>query len=308
MKKIILSLFLALQLACTPLLSLTAQSAPITYEAGISQNAAKKADDNKKTGDTLTLSAPSVLLMEAKSGTIIYEKDANKQMPPASITKIMTLLLIFDALDAGKISLEDTVTVSEYAASMGGSQVFLEPGETQNVDTMIKCIAVASANDACVAMAEHIAGSEEEFVARMNQRAKKLGMKNTTFVNCCGLDVDGHLTTAYDIALMSRELITKYPKIHDYSLIWMDTITHETKKGSKEFGLTNTNKLVRQYQYTTGLKTGSTGKAKFCVSATAKKDKNRTDCRCYGSSGPKGKISGCREPAQLRFCKMPVLL
>ena len=272
MKKIILSLFLALQLACTPLLSLTAQSAPITYEAGISQNAAKKADDNKKTGDTLTLSAPSVLLMEAKSGTIIYEKDANKQMPPASITKIMTLLLIFDALDAGKISLEDTVTVSEYAASMGGSQVFLEPGETQNVDTMIKCIAVASANDACVAMAEHIAGSEEEFVARMNQRAKKLGMKNTTFVNCCGLDVDGHLTTAYDIALMSRELITKYPKIHDYSLIWMDTITHETKKGSKEFGLTNTNKLVRQYQYTTGLKTGSTGKAKFCVSATAKKD------------------------------------
>ena len=273
MKKIILSLFLALQLACTPLLSLTAQSAPITYEAGISQNSAKKADDNKKTGDTLTLSAPSVLLMEAKSGTIIYEKDANKQMPPASITKIMTLLLIFDALDAGKISLEDTVTVSEHAASMGGSQVFLEPGETQNVDTMIKCIAVASANDACVAMAEHIAGSEEEFVARMNQRAKKLGMKNTTFVNCCGLDVDGHLTTAYDIALMSRELITKYPKIHDYSMIWMDTITHETKKGSKEFGLTNTNKLVRQYQYTTGLKTGSTGKAKFCVSATAKKDK-----------------------------------
>ena len=269
MKKIILSLFLALQLACTPLLSLTAQSAPITYEAGISQNAAKKADDNKKTGDTLTLSAPSVLLMEAKSGTIIYEKDANKQMPPASITKIMTLLLIFDALDAGKISLEDTVTVSEYAASMGGSQVFLEPGETQNVDTMIKCIAVASANDACVAMAEHIAGSEEEFVARMNQRAKKLGMKNTTFVNCCGLDVDGHLTTAYDIALMSRELITKYPKIHDYSLIWMDTITHETKKGSKEFGLTNTNKLVRQYQYTTGLKTGSTSKAKYCLSATA---------------------------------------
>ncbi len=149
MKKIILSLFLALQLACTPLLSLTAQSAPITYEAGISQKFGKKADDNKKTGDTLTLSAPSVLLMEAKSGTIIYEKDANKQMPPASITKIMTLLfLIFDALDAGKISLEDTVTVSEHAASMGGSQVFLEPGETQNVDTMIKCIAVASANDA----------------------------------------------------------------------------------------------------------------------------------------------------------------
>ena len=298
MKKIILSLFLALQLACTPLLSLTAQSAPITYEAGISQNAAKKADDNKKTGDTLTLSAPSVLLMEAKSGTIIYEKDANKQMPPASITKIMTLLLIFDALDAGKISLEDTVTVSEYAASMGGSQVFLEPGETQNVDTMIKCIAVASANDACVAMAEHIAGSEEEFVARMNQRAKKLGMKNTTFVNCCG-----HLTTAYDIALMSRELITKYPKIHDYSMIWMDTITHETKKGSKEFGLTNTNKLVRQYQYTTGLKTGSTGKAKFCVSATAKKNKTELIAVVMAAPDPKGRFQDAANLLNYGFAK-----
>ena len=314
MKKIILSLFLALQLACTPLLSLTAQSAPITYEAGISQNAAKKADENKKTGDTLTLSAPSVLLMEAKSGTIIYEKDANKQMPPASITKIMTLLLIFDALDAGKISLEDTVTVSEHAASMGGSQVFLEPGETQNVDTMIKCIAVASANDACVAMAEHIAGSEEEFVARMNQRAKKLGMKNTTFVNCCGLDVDGHLTTAYDIALMSRELITKYPKIHDYSMIWMDTITHETKKGSKEFGLTNTNKLVRQYQYTTGLKmatnfkvtglkTGSTGKAKFCVSATAKKDKTELIAVVMAAPDPKGRFQDAANLLNYGFAK-----
>ena len=299
MKKIILSLFLALQLACTPLLSLTAQSAPITYEAGISQNAAKKADENKKTGDTLTLSAPSVLLMEAKSGTIIYEKDANKQMPPASITKIMTLLLIFDALDAGKISLEDTVTVSEHAASMGGSQVFLEPGETQNVDTMIKCIAVASANDACVAMAEHIAGSEEEFVARMNQRAKKLGMKNTTFVNCCGLDVDGHLTTAYDIALMSRELITKYPKIHDYSMIWMDTITHETKKGSKEFGLTNTNK----YQYTTGLKTGSTGKAKFCVSATAKKDKTELIAVVMAAPDPKGRFQDAANLLNYGFAK-----
>ena len=295
MKKIILSLFLALQLACTPLLSLTAQSAPITYEAGISQNAAKKADDNKKTGDTLTLSAPSVLLMEAKSGTIIYEKDANKQMPPASITKIMTLLLIFDALDAGKISLEDTVTVSEYAASMGGSQVFLEPGETQNVDTMIKCIGVA--------MAEHIAGSEEEFVARMNQRAKKLGMKNTTFVNCCGLDVDGHLTTAYDIALMSRELITKYPKIHDYSMIWMDTITHETKKGSKEFGLTNTNKLVRQYQYTTGLKTGSTGKAKFCVSATAKKNKTELIAVVMAAPDPKGRFQDAANLLNYGFAK-----
>ena len=162
------------------------------------------------------IEAQAAVLMDVNTEAVLYSKNADTQLYPASITKIMTLLLIFDALDAGKISLEDTVTVSEHAASMGGSQVFLEPGETQNVDTMIKCIAVASANDACVAMAEHIAGSEEEFVAKMNHRAKKLGMKNTTFVNCCGLDVDGHLTTAYDIALMSRELITKYPKIHDY--------------------------------------------------------------------------------------------
>jgi len=155
---------------------------------------------------------------------------------------------------------------------MGGSQVFLEPGETQTVDTMIKCIAVASANDACVAMAEHIWGSEEEFVAKMNERAKALGMEHTNFLNCNGLDADGHVTTARDIALMSRELITRYPKIHDYSTIWMENIIHTTKKGTTEFGLANTNKLIRQYPYATGLKTGSTSKAKFCLSATAKKD------------------------------------
>ena len=187
-------------------------------------------------------------------------------------TKIMTMILIFDALEEGKISLEDTVTVSEYAASMGGSQVFLEPGETQTVDTMLKCISVASANDACVAMAEHICGSEQEFVARMNQRAKDLGMANTTFVNCCGLDIEGHMTTARDVALMSRELIVKYPQIHNYCTIWMENITHVTRRGSSEFGLTNTNKLIRQYPYATGLKTGSTDDAKYCVSATAKKD------------------------------------
>ena len=167
--------------------------------------------------------APSAILMEASTGQIIYEKDADEQRPPASVTKIMTLLLIFDALDSGKISLKDEVSTSEYAASMGGSQVFLEPGETQTVDTMIKCIAVASANDACVAMAEYICGNEEEFVKQMNQRAKGLGMENTHFINCNGLDTDGHLTTAHDIALMSRELITTYPQIHDYSMIWMES-------------------------------------------------------------------------------------
>lgn len=220
----------------------------------------------------LNISAPSAILMEAFTGAVVYEKNSHEARHPASVTKIMTLLLIFDALDSGKISLKDEVSTSEYAASMGGSQVFLEPGETQTVDTMIKCIAVASANDACVAMAEYICGNEEEFVKQMNQRAKGLGMENTHFVNCNGLDTDGHLTTARDIALMSRELITTYPQIHDYSMIWMENITHTTKKGTTEFGLTNTNKLVRQYEYATGLKTGSTDKAKYCVSATAKKD------------------------------------
>lgn len=220
----------------------------------------------------IEVSAPSAILMEASTGTVIYEKDADTARPPASVTKIMTMLLIFDALESGKIKLEDEVTTSEFAASMGGSQVFLEPGEMQTVDTMLKCISVASANDACVAMSEYISGSEEVFVQKMNERAKGLGMQHTNFVNCNGLDVEGHVTTARDIALMSRELITKYPQIRDYCMIWMENITHTTSKGTSEFGLTNTNKLVRQYPYATGLKTGSTGEAKFCVSATAEKD------------------------------------
>ena len=215
------------------------------------------------------INAPSAILMEASTGQVIYEKNADEPLHPASITKIMTLLLIFDAIDSGKITLEDEVTVSEHAASMGGSQVFLEVGEVQTVQTMIKCIAVASANDASVSMAEHIWGSEDTFVAKMNERAKGLGMNNTNFVNCCGLDVDGHMTTARDIAIMSRELITKYPQIHNYSTIWMDTITHVTKKGETEFELSNTNKLIKQYEWATGLKTGSTGLAKCCLSATA---------------------------------------
>lgn len=232
---------------------------------------AEETGENIQNSD-VEVQAPSAVLMEASTGSVLYEKDADTRRAPASVTKIMTMLLIFDALESGKIRLEDEVSTSEYAASMGGSQVFLEPGETQTVDTMLKCISVASANDACTAMAEYIAGSEEAFVKMMNERAVGLGMKNTTFQNCNGLDVEGHLTTARDIALMSRELIETYPKIHDYCMIWMDTITHTTKKGTSEFGLSNTNKLVRQYPYATGLKTGSTNEAKFCVSATAEKD------------------------------------
>lgn len=230
----------------------------------------EREDEQNNAG--LQITAPSAILMEASTGQVIYEKDPDTQLPPASVTKVMTLLLIFDALESGKIGLADEVTTSEYAASMGGSQVFLEPGETQTVETMIKCISVASANDACVAMAEYICGNEGEFVAQMNQRAEELGMENTHFVNCNGLDTEGHLTTARDIAIMSRELITTHPQIYDYCKIWMENITHTTKKGTSEFGLTNTNKLIRQYEYATGLKTGSTSKAKFCVSATARKD------------------------------------
>lgn len=217
------------------------------------------------------IEAPYALLMEVSTGTVLYEKESHVATEPASVTKIMTMLLIFEALEEQKIKLEDVVVVSEKAASMGGSQVYLEPGEQQTVDDLLKCIAIASGNDACVAMAEHVSGSEEAFVGKMNEKAKELGMKDTHFVNCNGLDADGHLMSAYDVALMSRELLTKYPKIHDYCTVWMDTIVHHTARGDSEFGLNNTNKLIRHYEYSTGLKTGSTGKAGFCVSATAKK-------------------------------------
>ncbi len=220
----------------------------------------------------LELATPSAVLIEGSTGTIIFEKDKDKRLKPASVTKIMTLLLIFEALKSGQINLMDDVTVSEHAASMGGSQVFLEPYEVQNVDTMIKCISIASANDACVAMAEHLAGSEEEFAGRMNARAKELGMNNTNFVNCSGLDTENHYSSAYDIALMSKELVSNFPEISNYSTVWMDNFVHTTKKGRTEFGLTNTNKLIRSYKGITGLKTGSTSLAKYCLSATARRN------------------------------------
>lgn len=226
-------------------------------------------------GSAVNVTAKAAVLLDGNTGEIIIEKDKDKELVPASITKIMTLNLIFEAIDQGKISLEDEVSVSEYAASMGGSQVFLEPNETQTVNTMIKCISIASANDAAVAMAEKIAGSEQAFVKMMNQKAKELGMKHTQFKNCTGLDDDiksGHYSSAYDVALMSRELIMKHPQISKYSTVWMDSIIHKTKKGESTFGLTNTNKLVRFYDGITGLKTGSTSKAKYCLSATAKRN------------------------------------
>lgn len=219
------------------------------------------------------LSSPSAILLEASTGTVLYEKNPDEIRSPASITKIMTLLLIFESLEKGRIKLEDQVTTSAHAKSMGGSQVFLEEGEVQTVDTLIKCITVASGNDASVAMAEYIAGSENEFVKRMNEKAAELGMTNTHFLDCCGLSSDSeHHTTARDVAIMSRELITRYPEVYHYTKIWMEDITHVTRQGSKPFTLSSTNKLLRQYQWATGLKTGSTSTAKYCLSATANKD------------------------------------
>ena len=219
------------------------------------------------TAAEMQFDAKSVILVEASTGKVLYENNADTALPPASVTKVMTLLLVMEAIDDGKISLDDMVPVSNNAASMGGSQVYLEPGEQMSVDEMIKCVVVSSANDAAVALAEFVAGSEEIFVEKMNERAKELGMVNSTFENTNGLDdtVSNHLTSARDIAIMSRELI-KHPKILEYSSIWMDTI----RNGA--FTLTNTNRLIRFYNGANGLKTGSTSKAGFCISATALRD------------------------------------
>ncbi len=234
---------------------------------------AEEAQNSAVNTTAVSLTSPSAILMEASTGTILFEKNPDEVRSPASITKIMTLLLTFEALEKGRIKLEDEVTTSAYAKSMGGSQVFLDEGEIQTVDTLIKCITVASGNDASVAMAEYVAGSETEFVGMMNEKATQLGMTNTHFLDCCGLSSDSaHHTTARDVAIMSRELITKYPQIYNYTKIWMEDITHVTRQGSKPFTLSSTNKLLKQYQWTTGLKTGSTSTAKYCFSATAQKD------------------------------------
>lgn len=234
------------------------------------------------------ISAPAALLMEASTGQVIYEKNADERRSPASITKIMTLLLAMEALGEGDISLEDEVVTSEYASSMGGSQVYLAAGEIQTLETLLKCIAVASGNDASVAVAEHIAGTEEAFVALMNKRAEQMGMKDTHFMDCCGLsDSDEHYTSARDVATMSRELIANFPEIHKYTMIWMEDITHVTRQGSSPFTLSSTNKLLKWYPYTTGLKTGSTSKAKYCISATAQKDDLNMIAVVMGAEDPK---------------------
>ncbi len=222
-------------------------------------------DAKTEIGGNLGIKAKSAILLEPFTGKILYEQNSDEKLPPASITKIMPLLLVMEALERGDIKLETMVYASEHACSMGGSQIWLEPGEGMTVDHLLKATVIASANDACVALGELLAGSEEGFVALMNKRAKELGMNNTHFVNCTGLDADEHLTTAHDVAIMSAELI-KFPLIKKYSTVWMDTL----RDGESE--LVNTNKLVRFYKGTTGLKTGTTGKAKYCLSATAERD------------------------------------
>ena len=210
--------------------------------------------------------AGAAVLMEKETGTVLYEQSAHGKLEPASVTKVMTLLLVMEAIDSGSLSTDDVVTVSAYAASMGGSQVYLKEGEQMTVHDLLKAVAVASGNDASVALAEHLAGSEDAFVERMNQRAAELGMKDTCFVNCTGLPAAGHLSSAYDIALMSRELILNHPSIREYTTIWMDSLRNG------QFQLANTNKLIRFYEGATGLKTGSTDSAGFCLSATAERD------------------------------------
>ena len=228
--------------------------------------------------DPLKLDCKSAILIEANTGTVLYEKNADEPLPPASVTKVMTLLLVMEAIDSGKISYGDKVRASANACSMGGSQIYLRENEEMTVEDLLKSVIIASANDAAVALAEHISGSEELFVQQMNEKAAKLAMENTCFENTNGLDdtVNNHVTSARDIAIMSRELI-KYPKIIEYSSKWMDSI----REGS--FGLTNTNRLVRFYKGATGLKTGSTDKAGFCISATAERGEMSLICVVMGA-------------------------
>ena len=253
----------------------------------------------------LEVEAKSALLMDAATGTVLYEQNAHEALAPASVTKVMTMLLIMEAIDSGRIGWEDTVTTSEAAAEKGGSQIYLKVGETMAVSDMVKSIAVSSANDCACAMAEHIAGSEAAFVDMMNSRAKEMGMKDTHFVNCTGLDDDenakDHKTSAYDIALMSRELMVNHPDIKQYTTIWMDTV-----RGG-EFGLSNTNKLVRFYPGATGLKTGFTSQAGYCLSATAQRDGMELIAVVMGCENSAKRFAACKAMLDHGFANYAVI-
>ena len=242
-------------------------------------------DINPATDRDFDVPCQAAILIDEDSGTVLYEKNADESRPIASITKIMTLLLTFEALEAGKVSLSDIVPVSEHAYHMGGSQIWLEPGEQLTLDEMLKAICISSANDAAVAVAEFIGGSEPVFVERMNARAKELGMQSTTFRNACGLDEDGHLSTARDVAIMSREMLLNHPEIENYCTVWMDTLRGGTTQ------LVNTNKLLKSYNGITGLKTGTTGKAGVCISASASRDDLRLIAVVLGSSSGKERFA-----------------
>ena len=252
----------------------------------------------------LDVAGKSAVLMDVATGTVIYEKNAHEPLAPASVTKVMTMLLVMEAIDSGKIGWDDVVTTSETAAAKGGSQVYLKVGETMKVSEMVKSIAVSSANDCACAMAEHIAGSESAFVGMMNARAKELGMNDTNFVNCTGLDdsedANDHRTSAYDIAVMSRQLLKHHPDIKKYTTIWMDTV----RNGA--FGLSNTNKMVRFYQGTTGLKTGFTSGAGYCLSASAQRDGMELIAVVMGCETSKDRFTACKGMLDYGFANYAV--
>ena len=253
----------------------------------------------------MQIEAKSALLMDAATGTVLYESNSHAPLAPASVTKVMTMLLVMEAIDSGKIGWNDTVTASEEAAAKGGSQIYLKVGETLSVSDMVKSIAVSSANDCACAMAEHIAGSEAAFVEQMNQRAGELGMKDTKFVNCTGLD-DGaeaaeHLTSAHDIALMSRQLLTHHPDIKKYTTIWMDTVRDGT------FGLSNSNKMVRFYSGCTGLKTGFTSSAGYCLSASAERDGMELIAVVMGCETSAKRFAACKSMLDYGFASFAVV-
>ncbi|MEE3403021.1 MAG: D-alanyl-D-alanine carboxypeptidase family protein [Acutalibacteraceae bacterium] len=247
------------------------------------------------------LSAPAAVLMDAETGTVLFEKNSHEVRACASITKVMTLILVMEALDSGKIQWDDTVTASAHAASMGGSDIWLEPGETMSVEEMVKATIVASANDAAVALAELVSGTEKDFVRAMNEKAKELHMKETVFKNCNGLDEEGHVTSAYDVAVMSAELL-RHPKILQYSGIWMD----ELRGGKTQ--LVNTNKLLKSYPGITGLKTGTTSKAGSCISATADRDGLRLIAVVLGSSTGKERFSDAAKLLDYGYANYTMLL
>lgn len=253
----------------------------------------------------LNLNAKSALLMDVATGTVLYEKECHERLAPASVTKVMTMLLIMEALDDGRIHLDDQVTASEAAAAKGGSQIYLKAGETMPVSDMLKSIAVSSANDCACAMAELIAGSESAFVEQMNQRAAELGMADTHFVNCTGLDdskeAENHRTSAYDIALMSRQLLKYHPDIKKYTTIWMDTVRGGT------FGLSNTNKLIRFYSGATGLKTGFTSGAGYCLSATAKREGMELIAVVMGCESAQKRTADCKALLDYGFATYSVV-